>query len=422
MKKRRVLFLVLGLLLAVGLLFADASRDRCGEWPAREPAVTHLARGQGQLLVGAGKVDFALPFPVPAGGYGPLRPAVDSASTPLSARALVFDVGGQRLGLVVLDVLLVSPQLRDAVAKSQPFPVWVLATHTHSGPGAYSPSAAAEYAALGTYVPAVEAALVTAARDAVSSALEHLAVARYELGTTQTDGVSAPRSGKDADQRLTRLRFDGEAGPVGQLLIVSAHPAVVPKKPDALHADWPGLLAMRLEREGGPVTLVLQGAAGNASVNRALLPTPEAVAEKLETLVRALPTRAQAVELHAAWSEVQVSLPRPDVRNVVPAPFRGVVENAVCDDAEDVAVLHALKLGDARLLFVPLEPSFEAGLLLEQQAEATRLVSLADGYAGYVETEAHARSGDGEARRQYFPPELLSRLAEGARLVGETTK
>lgn len=422
MSKRRLLIAAVAVLVLVVGFVAAASVDRCGTWPSREPQVTMLARGQGPLQVGAAKVDFALPFPLTVGGYGPPRPDVEGATLPLSARALVLDVGNQRLALVSLEVLLISPQLRDAIGAQQPFPVWVMATHTHSGPGGYAPSAAAEYAALGTFDVNVQTALADAARAAVKQATAKLAPAKLEVGDLVTEGVTTPRTGKDADRRLLRLRFDGEAGPLAQLLVLSAHPTLTPRKPSALHPDWPGVLATTLEAEGGPVTLVLQGAGGNASVNRAQLGDANAFAERVVTLVRALPTRPEPDVLNAAWSEVTVALPRPDARAVVPAPFRAAVENAVCDDAEDVAVLHALKLGEVRLLFAPVEPTYEAGRVLEQQAAAQRVVSLADGYAGYVELMETARAGEGESHHQYFPPELLERLAAGARLAGETTR
>ncbi|MGV3621915.1 MAG: neutral/alkaline non-lysosomal ceramidase N-terminal domain-containing protein [Archangium sp.] len=420
--KRRALVIAAVLLGLTAVVLGSASVDRCGEWPKKEPALSFVSRGQGEVKVGAARVDFTPPWPVPAGGYGPFPKSVSSALAPVSARALIIDVGAQRLALVVLDVLLVTPQLRDAIGKDQPFPTWVIATHTHSGPGAYAPSAAEELGALGSYDPAVEAALVANAREAVTQATAKLAFAKVEIGDTVTDGITVARSGTEADRRLIRVRFDGEKGAVAQLLILSAHPTTVERKPSGLHPDWPGLLAGKFEANGGPVTLVLQGAGGNASVNRAALPDAEAMALKLEALVKIMPTRTQPETLDAAWSEVHVSLPRPDAKNVVPSFAKPIVENAVCDDAEDLAVLHGLKLGDLNLLFVPVEPSYAAGRVLEQQAHVRRVVSLTDGYAGYVETDEAARAGTGEAKRQLFPPELLERLSEGARLAGATVQ
>lgn len=419
--KRRLILFVGGLLGVLAVTWLTLSRDTCGSWPQLEPALALAARSKGVPRVGAARVAFDLPFPVPVGGYGPPHHAVSAAHSPLFARALVLDVGGQRKALVVLDAMLVTPQLRDRIAKDQPMPVITLATHTHSGPGAYSPNSAEEWAALGTYAPAVEQALVTAAREALAQAASAPRDVHLETATATTDGVTVARTGAAADTRLTRWLFVGEEGPVAQLLIVSAHPTLVGKNPDTLNGDWPTALAEELERDG-TVTLVLQGAAGNASVNRAQLPTPEAVATKLASLALALPMRPQGPALVAAWSEIHVALPRPDASRVAPGFARAAVENALCDDAEDLAVVQALRLGDEKLLFVPAEPSFEAGRVLEEKAHATRVVSLADGYVGYVETLQAVNTNTGEAARQYFPPSLLLTLLEGAELAGNTTQ
>ncbi len=417
-KKR---LLIAGGLLAALVVAAVAylSVDRCGAWPHKAPALTQVAQSQGELKVGAAKVALQVPFPTTVGGYGPPRASVTRALTPLAARALVIELGGQRMAVVLLDALLVPPQLRDAIGEGQKWPTWVVATHTHTGPSGYDPRLASELAALGSFSPDAQQVLVTAARQALEEAHAHVLPARLELGEVRSQGVSVARSGPDVDRRVTKLRFDAASGPVAQVLILSAHPTLAARKPEGLHADWPGLLAERLERDQGPVTLVLQGAGGNASIDRQLLPTPEAVAEKLEALVRALPTAPQAEPLSGAWNEVRVSLPRPDASRLVPSLLAAAAENALCDDAEDVVVLHGLRLGEARLLWVPVEPSLPAGLVLEEQARVTRLVSLADGYAGYVETTEAARAGTGEAHRQYFPPALLGELASGAKLVGD---
>lgn len=417
--KRRLL-LTLGLLAAALLLtWGTLSVDRCGAWPSNPAQLQQLGRGQGNLKVGAARVELAPRYPTTAGGYPPPRATVERALAPLHARAVVLEAGGQRLALVLLDALFIPPQLRDAIAKGQPFPTWVLATHTHTGPSGFDPRLASELAALGSFSPRDAEVLTAAARQALTEAAARLEPARLEVGEALTEGVSVARSGGEVDRRLTRLRFDGAAGPLAQLVIVAAHPTLVPRRPDGLHPDWPGLLAQRLEQDRGPVTLVLQGAGGNASIDRGALPTPEAAAAQLAAKLEALPTLAVPEPLDAAWTEVHVALPRPDARHVVPGFLRAAAENALCDDAEDIAVLHGLRLGSARLLLVPFEPSAVAGRVLEERAKVARVVSLADGYAGYLEPVEVARLGQGEAHRQYFGPEVITRLAEGATLAGQ---
>jgi hypothetical protein len=412
---------VIGLVVALIALWRWASIDRCGEWPVKQPALSSLAQSQGALSAGAAWVPFALQFPTTVGGYGPIRASVDKSLTPLGARALIVEVGNQRVTLVVLDVLLVPPQLRDAIAANQKGPVWTIATHTHTGPSGFDPRAASEWAALGTFDEKDQNRLVDAARKAIELADAAVQPAKLEVGEGVNE-LAIARTGTQVDRRLTRARFDGANGPIAQVLILAGHPTLEPRRPEGLHGDWPEVLAQRLEANAGPVTLVLQGAGGNASINRDVAATPEAAAEKLEAAVKAVVTVPQREPLAAAWNEVRVALPRPEAKRIAPAPLVELAENALCDDAEDVVLLHGLRLGELSLLFAPLEPSANAGLVLEEQARVGRLVSLADGYAGYVETLEVARSGGGESHRQYFSAELISSLAEGAKLVGDAMK
>lgn len=411
---------LLVLLLALGV-WRWASIDRCGEWPLKPAALTQLAQSQGTLLAGAAVVPFTLQFPMTVGGYGPMRGSADKALTPLGARALVLEVGAQRLTLVLLDVLLIPPQVRDQIAANQKGPVWVIATHTHTGPSGFDPRAASELAALGSFNAADQLAIVEGGRKAIDAANAKLVAVKLEVGEGANE-LAVARSGKEVDRRITRARFDSEAGAIAQVVIVSGHPTLEPRKPEGLHGDWPAVLAQRLEANGGPVTLVLQGAGGNASINRDVAATPELAAEKLESVVRNIVTVPQPEPVAAAWNEVRVSLPRPDASRVAPGVVREVAENFLCDDAEDFVLVHGFRLGELSLVFVPLEPSLAAGLVLEEQARVGRVVSLADGYAGYVEPLEIARNGEGEAHRQYFPAELITQLAEGARLAGDAMK
>ena len=418
-KKRRWLLGAAGVLVALGGLFAFASVDRCGEWKPRAPALLQVAVAQGPLLVGAAKVPLTLSFPTTVGGYPPPRASVDKALSAFAARALVIDLGAQRLRLVVLDVLLIPPQLRDAIAANRPGPIWVAATHTHSGPSGFDPRAASEVAALGSYDPAAFQRLVEAAQKALDLAEASLAPAQLEVGESQSNALSTPRSGDASDTRITRARFDAATGPLAQLVVLAGHPTLTPRRPDGLHADWPGLLAERFEANGGPVTLVLQGAGGTAMIDRAVATTAEVAAEKAQALIDAVPTERQAEPLSGAWNEVRISLPRPQAPAAVPSVLRPLAENLLCADAEDIVLLHGLRLGALEWLFVPVEPTLNAGLVLEEQARVQRVVGLSDGYAGYVELEQVARAGGGEAQRQYFPPTFLGQLSEGARLAGQ---
>ncbi|MEW5743345.1 MAG: neutral/alkaline non-lysosomal ceramidase N-terminal domain-containing protein [Myxococcota bacterium] len=417
---RRRVFLVAAVTAALLLLtWGWLSVDRCGTWDAAPPALQSLGRAAGGLRVGAAAVEISPKYPATVAGYGPPRPTATSAAAPLFARATVLEVGGQPLALVVVDTLLVTQALRAAVQADAGMPVWLVATHTHSSLGGLDQRLAAELAALGSWDGEQVEAVVKAARTAVAEAKGRLAPARLEIASGESLGLSAPRSGGEVDAALTRVRFLAEGGAIAQWVVLSAHPALVPPGTTALDPDWPGRLAALEAAGGGPVTLVLQGGSGNASVDRATATTPDAFAravhERLSTLTAATPQ--DSTEL--AWAEVVLGLSRPDASRLAPAPFRAAVENVLCEDADRLVTVAALRLGPLTLLFTPAEPSAPAARVLIEQAGASRVVSLANGYAGYVEPEEVTRTGGGESNKQYFDAGFLTRLADAARLVGQ---
>ena len=76
--------------------------------------------------------------------------------------------------------------------------------------------------------------------------------------------------------------------------------------------------------------------------------------------------------------------------------------------------MELLRVGPVVLLGVPGEPSAAAGRALEAAAGAGRVVSLVNGYLGYVETREHLARSEGEARRQLLGAGFLDTLVQGA--------
>jgi hypothetical protein len=392
--------------------------DRCGTWERTRPQVLTAGRGRGPLRAGAAVVALTPRYPVTVAGYPPLRPTARTAAAPLAARATALEVGGQLVAVVTLDALLVTARMQLEAQRGFPGRLWLVATHTHSGPGGHDARLAAEVAALGRFDEGDEAALVEAARAAADQARAALAPARLELAQQELPGLNVARSGAAVDRRLTALRFAGER-PIAQWLLFSAHPTLVAPSQAELDPDWPGRLSALAEAQGGPVTLVLQGAGGNASVDRAAASTPDAFAHLL--LAAANAVRGAPVEGPVAlgWAEVGFGLPHPDGSRLLGGWLRTPVENALCAGAEHDALVAVLRLGPAALLFSTLEPSAEAGAILEQRARVGRAVGLANGYHGYLEPADVTRAVTGEGKRQLFGPEFMELVGDAAQLAGE---
>lgn len=413
-RSRRAALVALGTLVVA--LAALAGRDHCAGRAPGTPEVLVQAWSSGPLLAGAASVPMEIPFPAVVAGYGVPRASVSGTTVPVRARALVVQSGAVRAGVVTLDLLVGDAALESAIRRAVVdlgfTDLWVAVTHTHSGPGGYAANRVAEVAGTGLLRGEVRDGVVSAAARALSAAARALAPVTLRFGEgTAAELIGARSSPADVDPRLSRLVLEGEKGPLAQLLVVACHPTLVPRPPLGLDPDWPGRLADREGELGHGVTLVLQGAVGNASTA-----LTESNGERLAHFVAALARAVDALPLSPAPSALgvaraSVGLPGPDASRLVPAVARPLVDNLLCLSAPSRAEVALLRLGPLLLLGLPAEPTASAGRRLEEAASGSRAVSLVNGYLGYVETPDHLAAGAGEAERQLLGPGFLEALA-----------
>jgi len=388
----------------------------------REPRVRDVRHGAGTgpLLAGASIAELSIPLPVEAVGYGLVRPEVERVAFPVSARAVVLASDEERVGLVTLDLLLADQGLVEAIRRSVSrlglSTVWVAATHTHSSAGGFAWNPVAQVAATGRIRPTVRARVVEAASRALTAAAAALKPVEAFAGVSELPGGTASRDDfPDVDRRLTRVQLRGERAVVAQLLVLAAHPTLVPRPPPGLDADWPGRLARAQERAGQGVTLVLQGNLGNVTVQRdAAAPGPpaDAFTGRVEAALAGVPLHPAGVGLWHA--RLEVALPGPDASRFVPRGLGTLVSNvALWPWAPGWAELGELRIGSVRLLGLPVETTAASGAVLEKAAGGARAVSLVNGYLGYVEPAERVERGAGESRRQVFGRGLLESLRFG---------
>jgi neutral ceramidase len=396
--------------LVIGGAYALASGNWCGSWSERPPVLSASALAQGALRVGAAAVDLAPPYPVVMAGYGPPRAEAHGAAKPLQARALVLEVEQVRVGLVELDALTAPESLVQEVRRGgqdlRLGALWVVASHTHSGFGGYDARLVSELAGTGRYSQAARDALVGGALDALRRAAADLRPASLEVGEQASPGLVRSRDeGQAAEGRLSRIVFRAGDSVPAQLLLFAAHPTLVPRGGRALDPDYPG----RVSVDGG-VMLVLQSEVGNAS---AVGTSPREYADALGKAFAAIPTAAvEPVKL--GYARVEAALPRPDASRLVPSFTRAAGDNFLCGSALHVAEVDAMQLGPLLFVTVPGEPTSDAAREIQSASGATRVLALANGYLGYVDTAQRVQTAQGESKRQYFGPTLSMALARAA--------
>jgi hypothetical protein len=214
---------------------------------------------------------------------------------PLWARVLVLEVGERRLALVALD--LGRPfgpgslaRLREGVKESSGISyVLVVASHTHSGPAIKD-----EYPPGGT--PLWESVAIEKIARAIDAAHEQAEEARLGAGHgTAYIAHNRRRANPDGtvtwfDRNLTRiptspvdptvsvLRIDNGAGrPLAILVNYACHPVIFGADNLNYSADFPGVMARRVEQifGGQPVCFFLQGASADINPYYAVTPLEE---------------------------------------------------------------------------------------------------------------------------------------------------
>jgi neutral ceramidase len=297
--------------------------------------------------------------------------------------------------------------------------LWIAATHAHSSSGAHDDRLVAEVAGTGRFREDVREAWVEAIARAVEQAHGGLGPASLELASDSApELVSSRVRGLTADPRIDRVVFRRPDGAIAaQWIVLAAHPTLHPREAVTLSPDYPGHLARAMEG----VVLVLQGSGGNAmAAFGETVPAVEERAKEYSRRVRAALQRrtlAPVASPRLRVTRVDVTLPRADGSRLVGPLFENAVENAMCASSAERLPLARWELGPFKWVSAPGELTSRSGEQLERAADATRAVTLVNGYVGYVEPRDVVVAGEGESRRQYYEPDLLERLVSGATLL-----
>ncbi len=375
----------------------------------REATAQHEPSGL-PLRAGAAVVAISLPEGAPLGGYGGRGPSNHSEGqlAPVEARALVIaGRGGRpRVGIVTLDILIVTPALREAVRElAAPLELDGLilaATHTHSGPGGYASAWITEAGSLGWYDPAMLRRLTESAGTALAYASRALAPAALGVAVASSPSLAQNRRhpGGPIDPSIPVLRVDGASGePIATLFSLAAHPVVMRSDNLRLSPDYPGAARDFVEARRGGLALFVAGPLGDQvpriadppASGPAALETQQRSARELGERLGALVVEAAELaspseDAPVAFAETRYAPPAIDVRAAcagwVFAPF---LHAAARITLPSESVLAAVRLGGLRLLASPYELGVEvAARIRARVAGPLMLVAHANDWLGYL--------------------------------------
>lgn len=363
----------------------------------------------------------------------------DHVLDPLYARIAVIESHGSFVGFVQLDTCCVlwqdAQEIRRRIAASCEVPeqaIMVSATHNHAGPAVAD---SGDVNRDDEYVERMIEDVVAGSKRAMEARrpaevgfgscfefdVGHNRRVVMRDGTVRTHGkftdsdalfVEGP---VDPEVSVTAFRQQNGAM-LGAIVNFACHPTHHGAGA-GLSGGYPGVLARRLKSEGCPVTLFLNGAAGNVHTAN---PADEGADSSMEQVGLRLAIDVTGVIDRLGYQD---SLPLSHATRLVDVPFRRVTDAEIKGDVHgaqrfidsgiydremddlvkmikekksETAEVQAIWLGDRVYVSIPGELFVELGLRIKEKAYPVRatVVGYANGNLGYLpHLEAFARGG-----------------------------
>jgi hypothetical protein len=274
-----------------------------------------------------------------------------------------------------------------------------------------------ERIATGRYDPALRAMVVGAMVDAIRGAAAALAPARLATVRSAADDLARSRSGGLEDAPLTVVRLVRPDGaPVAEVTVFAAHATILGGRNRVISGDWPGRFL-----QGGThgLRVFFQGALGDQSTEGPSAGSTRGFANVLSSRVDALRFAPSSASPALAYAAVEFGLPANEVGGA-PWPLGPAARNLAARVFPAAGRVEAIRLGPVLFLAVPAEPvSAVAAAWRVTLPPDAAIVSLANGYLGYVEEASRMAERKGETHLTYFGPSLAAVLGAAVQAAAD---
>jgi putative sterol carrier protein len=335
-------------------------------------------------------------------GYSPNRPNTGGVHDDIWARALVIQVGNERVAIVVCDLLGLLrddvQKIRQRVKSVPPNRVMVLCTHVHSAPdtiGLWGPTHRPNRDATNEYMNFV---IETVAKT-VDEAASKLQPALVGFAKTTIEGVAKNYRIEqilDTEAAVMQFRSKADGKVIATLTNFACHPEVLNN--DQLTSDFCHWYYQTVERAVGGVAIFANGALGGMISPAPGDPNPPkgrdwARAERFGTIIanRALEAIAKATFTDAVTlehKEATYTVPLEN-ENFKLALSAGIIPSGASLAGGKVTTeSHLIRLGDAVMFTMPGEVQPNTGILLKRllapYGDPVFLFGLANDELGYI--------------------------------------
>jgi putative sterol carrier protein len=335
-------------------------------------------------------------------GYSSNRPNTGGVHDDIYVRALVLQVGQERIAIAVCDLLgLVRDDVQKIRQRVRAVPanrVIVACTHVHSAPdtiGLWGPQPTVS----GRDNDYVNFVIDTVART-IDEAASKLQPATIGFAKTRVEGIAYNYRVKeilDTEATVLQVRSKADNKPIATLTNFACHPEVLNN--DQLTADFPNWFYRTVEANGGGVAIFANGALGGM-VSPAADPNYQgekgkdwARAERMGTLLanktlEAVRTMSFTDNVAFEHRSQILSMPLENER-FKQALAIGVIPKGESLQGDTLTTeAHLLRVGDAVFFTMPGEVLPNIGILLKKwlgaYGDPVFLIGLANDELGYI--------------------------------------
>jgi hypothetical protein len=423
------------------------------------------------LTAGFHKICISPPIGAPLAGFAARHGVATGIHDHLFARALVLANEQTAIAFVSVDVLALPQHFIERVRSAinartgiRPGGALIAATHTHAGPVTITTFFNPEESVDLNYMDHLAEAIV----DSVATAWRARFPARVGVGAGCATGIGVNRRTPDkspVDEEVGIIKIEDAAGETRAALINhSCHPTVLGPNNLLVTGDFPAFAIERIETALGPggFAMFTNGTQGNISMGHSSELSAIGVVTPGRTFERAVELGGRLAEAAlASLPEIETTDEPPlgASRRLINLPLKKLpslaeaeaalaaaearLDRLTGDPAMAEAVNHAkserlycsitrfyaketsalngrlpvelqgLRIGAAVFVAVPAEVFVEIGLQIKRRA-ARRIfiVGIANGYIGYLTTEAAHAMGGYEVVSSKCAPEAESALIE----------
>lgn len=387
--------------------------------------------GTDTLQVGWAKVNITPPRPMPTAGYGQRRGKRYTAiHDSVYVRAFVFDNGLYKAALVTADLLIIAPELTNALAERLPglgFSIdrtYLCATHTHNGTGGWADALVGSLIA-GGYEPEMVAFLADRFAEAIRKA--DLGKQTAAIGAVAYPAAERVRNRMNAaqptDSLLRILKIRKTTGETAVIATFAAHPTLILDREIVLSRDYPGVLVDALEQSGKiDFAAFCAGAVGSHAARITGRNGWEAMENQAAMLAKKILVGFEKIPLAYRTELRTVSVPLPlrqphfrlseNIR-LRPWAFRAAYGNYP-------SVVKGLRIGNTVWVGMPADFSGELVPAIQPYGHWARqplfVTSFNGNYIGYVTPDAYYDRPYAETRElNWFGPYNGAYLTEAAR-------